>query len=114
MPDAPPTAPVLDQIARRSSAEEIFDYLCLPYDPQVVNVARLHVMKRFGTYLQAARLSALEDDAAFLAARDCLLRAYEDFVGTAPRQVGVFKVFADQKAKRFVGLEALRLAEGTK
>ncbi|MCB6178319.1 nitrogen fixation protein NifW [Rhodobacter sp. Har01] len=105
---------VLDELSGLSSAEEIFAFLGLAFDAQTLNVARLHIMKRFGAYLDTADLSGLDAEATRAALRDCLARAQEDFTGTAPRLVGVFKVFADQKAKRLVGLNSLRLAEDAK
>ncbi|MGF1659230.1 MAG: nitrogenase stabilizing/protective protein NifW [Rubrimonas sp.] len=103
---------VLDHIDSLSSAEEIFTYLLLPYDQQVLNVARLHVMKRFGAYLGEADLAGTAPEATFLACRALLKRAYGDFVESSPRAEKVFKVFRDEEAKlraRFVGLDALQV-----
>ena len=104
---------VLDHIGDLSSAEDIFSYLLLPFDEDVVNVSRLHIMKRFGTYLREADFGGMEDDAVFLKARQILKSAYGDFVSSTPLKEKVFKVFHDEAEKqraRFVGLDSLRLA----
>ena len=63
---------VLDHLGRLSSAEDIFTYLLLPYEEEVVNVSRLHIMKRFGAYLRDADFGGLDEEGVFLAARQVL------------------------------------------
>ena len=92
-----------------SSAEEFFEYLALPYDPAVLHVTRLHVLKRFNQYLNASKSETadLDSGARFQAYRELLLRAYEDFIRSTPAQEKVFKVFQDAEGAH-VGLESLR------
>ncbi len=102
---------VLDHINKLSSAEDIFTYLLLPHDAQVVNVSRLHIMKRFGAYLREASFGGLVEEEVFLKCRQLLKRAYGDFVDSTPMAEKVFKVFRDEEEKRknrFVGLDALK------
>ncbi len=104
---------VLDHVANLSSAEDIFTYLLMPFDEEVLNVSRLHIMKRFGTYLRDADFDGMDEDTTFLKARQVLKRAYSDFVQSTPLKEKVFKVFHDEAEKhqaRFVGIESLRLA----
>ena len=104
---------VLDHLGRLSAAEDIFTYLLLPYEQEVLNVSRLHIMKRFGAYLGAADVAGQDDEGVFLAARQMLKQAYADFLDSTPLKEKVFKVFRDEEAKakaRFVGLDSLRLA----
>jgi len=104
---------VAQHILGLSSAEDIFTYLLMPYEQEILNVSRLHIMKRFGAYMKAAGLDGLDDDAAFLEARRQLKRAYLDFIDSTPIRERVFKVFKDQDEKmraKFVGIEALKLA----
>lgn len=103
---------VLDHVNKLSSAEEIFTYLLLPFEQEVVNVSRLHIMKRFGTYLRDADFTGMDAEATFLHARQILKRAYQDFVESTPIAEKVFKVHRDEDEKRkarFVGLDALTL-----
>lgn len=113
MPPEPAQGPLLDRLSRLSSAEEIFAVLGLGPDVQVLNVSRLHVMKRFGAYLaQTDFASRTEAEVADLC-RAALLRAQEDFRASTPLQEKVFKVFETQAGRqkaRFVGLETLTVA----
>lgn len=102
---------VLDHINKLSSAEDIFTYLLLPHDQHVVNVSRLHIMKRFGAYLRDANFGGLVEDEVFVQCRQLLKQAYADFVESTPIKEKVFKVFRDEEEKlknRFVGIDALK------
>ena len=92
-----------------SSAEEFFEYLALPYDPAVLHVNRLHILKRFNRYLEADKPEMVDLDSAvrFRVYRTLLARAYEDFMRSTPAQEKVFKVFQDAQGAH-VGLENLR------
>ncbi|MAC76526.1 MAG: nitrogenase stabilizing/protective protein NifW [Rhodobacteraceae bacterium] len=113
MPKDFETTGVLDHINGLSSAEDIFTYLLMPHEQEVLNVSRLHIMKRFGGYLREADFTGLDEHETFLAARRLLKQAYGDFVTSTPLQEKVFKVFRDEEEKlkaRFVGLDSLKLA----
>ena len=85
---------VLEQLSKLSSAEDFFRYLDVLYYPAVLNVARLHILKRMGDNL---RKTAAETDEAKARAffRAHLERAYQDFVNSSPIQERVFKVHKD-------------------
>lgn len=104
---------VLDHIAGLSSAEDIFTYLLLPYEQEVLNVSRLHIMKRMGQYLRTADFSGMDEEAVFLEARRLLKQAYMDFVESTPLKEKVFKVFTDkaeEHARKFVSIDTIGLA----
>jgi nitrogenase-stabilizing/protective protein len=86
---------ILTDLSKLSSAEEFFAALDVPYDPAIVNVARLHIMRRMGQYLRGDALENLDDDAARQACRLHLQTAYEDFVRSSPIAERVFKVHQD-------------------
>lgn len=86
---------IMSELGRLSSAEDFFIALDLPYDPAIVNVARLHIMRRMGQYLRGAELSDDDDAAARQACRSFLETAYGDFVRSSPIAERVFKVHQD-------------------
>lgn len=101
----------LDTLAGLSSAEEFLDFLKVPYDPQVVRVNRLHILKRFHDYIGQAGLPGDVDpgdlDQAYAGA---LERAYADFVVSNAATEKVFKVFQQAEASKkanFVPLAAI-------
>ena len=99
---------MIKQLTQFSAAEEFLDYFGIPYEESVVNVNRLHILKRFYQYMrQEKNLGALDEVAMFDQYRVFLLRAYEDFVHSNAAQERVFKVFQDADAKSF-GLDKLK------
>jgi nitrogenase-stabilizing/protective protein len=98
---------LLDRMRSLSAAEEFFDLLKVPYDPAVLRVARLHILRRMGQYLSGESLAAMTDDAAEEACRAMLARAYADFEASSPLNERVFKVLKDAVAPKGVGFVSL-------
>lgn len=93
---------MIQQLTQLSSAEEFLDYFSIPYEESVVNVNRLHILKRFYQYLRQKKVSAeLDEVTIFKHYRSALMRAYEDFLHSTPAKEKVFKVFQDAEAKSF-------------
>ncbi len=102
---------VLEQLSKLSSAEEFFGFLDLCYDPSVLNVARLHILRRMADNLRNA--SAEPDEATAKAYfRSHLERAYQDFVTSSPIQERVFKVHQDAIRSKVTPLVQLSLPTG--
>ena len=94
-----------------SAAEEFLDYFQIPYEESVVNVNRLHILKRFNQYLRATPGTAeMDDDTLAGVCREALTKAYSDFVSSTPAQEKVFKVFQDTDGKQHVSLDSMRSA----
>ncbi len=105
---------IMSELATLSSAEDFFIALDLPYDPAVLNVARLHIMRRMGQYLRdAGAAEQADDDEMRRACRAHLDAAYQDFLRSSPIQERVFKVHQDAikpvapPVKPFVPLSSL-------
>ncbi|WP_322514452.1 nitrogenase stabilizing/protective protein NifW [Rhodopseudomonas palustris] len=111
-PQAP--AEIIGQLQRAASAEEFFQLLDVAYDPSVVNVARLHILKRMGQYLAGEDLDGLPVPEATARCKAVLERAYADFVASSPLDQRVFKVLKDAVAPKsprrpaFVSLDDLK------
>ncbi len=89
---------VLDQLKQASSAEDFFTLLGVAYDAKVVNVARLHSLRRMAQYLASEDFSDLADAVIAERCKAMLERAYGDFVESTPIDQRVFKVHQDAVA----------------
>jgi nitrogenase-stabilizing/protective protein len=105
---------VLDKLKRLSSAEDFFATLGVAYDEAVLRVARLHILKRMGQYLNSDELDGLPDALAAARAKATLQRAYADFERSSPLAERVFQVLKNHDPKRpvtpktaFVGLDEI-------
>ena len=92
-----------------SSANEFLDFFGIPYDETVVNVNRLHILKRFYQYLHKAEgLAELDEVGMFTRYRELLVRAYQDFTTSNAATEKVFKVFQDAGGQQHVSVSKLR------
>jgi nitrogenase-stabilizing/protective protein len=92
-----------------SSAEDFLHFFGIPFDEHVVQVNRLHILKRFFQYLHRSDdLAALDEVAMFRRYRELLLQAYGDFVNSSAQKEKVFKVFQDAEGQQAVALTGLR------
>ena len=106
-----------DRLKALSSAEDFLVFFGVAFDERVVQVNRLHILKRFYQYLHGSEgLAALEEVEMFRRYREMLARAYQDFVRSTPAREKVFKVFQDADGTQHVQLASLRdsLAERRK
>lgn len=88
----------LAEFDRLKDAEEYFEFFQLAYDPKVVNVNRLHILKQFSQYIreidaEAADLSEAEKLQQYQAA---LVKAYEVFLTSNSLETKLFKVFHEK------------------
>lgn len=92
-----------------SSANEFLAFFGIAYDERVVNVNRLHILKRFYQYLHRSEgLEQLDDVELFRRYRELLLQAYTDFTVSDARTEKVFKVFQDADGRQHVAASSLR------
>src|SRR3954452_19861685 len=106
---------LVDRMRHLSAAEEFFALLGVSYDPQVLHVARLHILRRMAKYLADTALDSLTDDAAAEACGAALARAYADFVVFSPLEQREFKVLRDADRPRnlgFVPFSAIAVPSG--
>ncbi|RAI45932.1 nitrogenase stabilizing/protective protein NifW [Rhodoplanes roseus] len=102
----------LTRLKTAGSAEEFFTVLGVAYDPTVLNVARLHILKRMGEYLAGDELDGIPEPIAVARCQSVLARAYEEFVASSPLEQRVFKVLKEavepKAPKNFVPLDELK------
>ncbi|MFA5951979.1 MAG: nitrogenase stabilizing/protective protein NifW [Hyphomicrobium sp.] len=105
---------MLEELNKASSAEDFFALLGVEYDPKVVSVARLHILRRMGQYLHREDFGAVPDDVVTERCKAFLEKAYADFVASSPIEERVFKVLKDAvapaqpKTPQLVTLTALK------
>ena len=91
---------ILARLTQLSAAEEFFDALGVTYDPNVLHVARLHILKRMGEYLKTEDFEGLPDSIIAARAKATLQRAYSDFESSSPLRQRVFRVLKDHDPDR--------------
>lgn len=89
-------ANIVKRLHGLSSAEDFFNTLGIPYDQDILNVARLHILKRMGQYLAEEDFEGLGDRIIAARARSTLERAYSEFAVASPLSQRVFKVLKDR------------------
>ena len=83
---------ILDDLRGLSSAEDFFAYLDVPFERRVVDVARLHILRRMAEYLAKDSLEGMDDATAREHCRAHLSAAYADFVAKSPIDERIFAV----------------------
>lgn len=97
------------KLRQLSAAEDFLDFFGVAYEKRVVNVSRLHILKRFYQYIrQEPHLPENNEQALYQCYRNLLIRAYEDFVKSTPAQEKVFKVFQEAEGHQHVMLQNLK------
>lgn len=100
---------LVSSMQQLSAAEEFFDFFGVDYAPQVVQVNRLHILKRFQQYLAREPVAEWLPEAGQRDAyRNLLQRAYLDFVASDAVTEKVFKVFQDARGVQTVSMNKLK------
>ncbi len=100
---------ILDKLQGLSAAEEFFAALDVPFEQTVLNVSRLHILKRFNENMAGAKVAELAESAQFEACQSCLAAAYADFLTSSGVKEKMFKVFKDQAPPTgFVSIDQLK------
>lgn len=83
-----------DALAELESAEDFLNFFAVPFERDVVQVNRLHILQRFHDYLAREPHGNTEGDEATRTAvyRRCLGLAYDDFVRSDALGERVFRV----------------------
>jgi nitrogenase-stabilizing/protective protein len=89
-------------------AEQYFEFFNLPYDPQIVNVNRLHILQKFSQNVKAIEATATASSEAERLSefRAALEQAYGVFLTSNAVEQKLFKVF-NEKPQNIVLLSEL-------
>lgn len=97
----------LTEFNQLHNAEDYFEFFDLPYDPQIVNINRLHILRKF-SQLMAEVDPTLSDGQKLEAYRHALENAYAVFLTSSSVEEKLFKVF-QQKPKNVVLLSDIEM-----
>ncbi|HLO49079.1 MAG TPA: nitrogenase-stabilizing/protective protein NifW [Kamptonema sp.] len=80
------------------NAEEYLDFFGLPYDPQFVNVNRLHILQKFSSFIKSIDSESpdLNESEKLERYQVALQKAYDTFTTSSPLDEKLFKVFNDK------------------
>ncbi len=111
-PPATAQSDILAKLNAASSAEDLFTLLGVAYDVKVLNVARLHILRRMGQYLVSEDFKGVPEPEIAARCQAVLERAYNDFATSSPLDQRVFKVLKDAvappKPPTFIPLNTLK------
>lgn len=98
----------LAEFNQLTDAEQYFEFFNLPYDPQVVNVNRLHILQKFSNFVKqmGSDWASLSEAEQLNQYRGALQRAYDLFLSTSALDEKLFKVF-NQKPQNVVLLSEI-------
>jgi nitrogenase-stabilizing/protective protein len=99
---------IVNALGKLSSAEEFLNFLEVAYDQRVINVNRLHILKRFNQYMALHSFIGAGDAAIKAEYKALLERAYGDFVKSDAVTEKVFKVFQDATGVKKFSVDSLR------
>ena len=91
---------IIEKLKSLHSAEEFFEVLGVEYQPEVLQVLRLHILRRMGQYLVSAEFEGKSEEETFEATRSMLAQAYADFIKSNPMAERVFKVLKEHDPNR--------------
>jgi nitrogenase-stabilizing/protective protein len=93
---------ILDKLKKTHQAEDFFKILGVTeYDPKVLDVARLHILRRMAQYIvNDEELATQSDEVVQARCKEFLEHAYADFLKSSPIQERLFKVHKDAVAEK--------------
>jgi nitrogenase-stabilizing/protective protein len=97
----------IEEFKKLTDAEEYFKFFELEYDPKLVNVNRLHILKKFSQFIsEIDSNSELTNEEKLNQYSLALQQAYQTFLESSPQEQKLFKVFKD-KPKNVITLTEL-------
>lgn len=88
----------LAQFQQLVNAEDYLDFFDLAYDPQVVNVNRLHILQKFSTLIKDIDVTSASESEVLAQYKAALEQAYTTFITASAQDEKLFKVFNEKPA----------------
>ncbi|WAL58428.1 nitrogenase-stabilizing/protective protein NifW [Thermocoleostomius sinensis] len=86
----------LSEFNQLTDAEQFFDFFDLPYDPNIVNVNRLHILQKFSALIKQLNDDQFSEIEKLDYYRSALQQAYTLFLTSNSLEQKLFKVFNDK------------------
>jgi nitrogenase-stabilizing/protective protein len=99
---------IMQALSQLSSAEEFMEFFGVQFDQRVLNVNRLHILKRFNQYISRHEFASSDEVALKSEYRALLEKAYTDFVASDAVTEKVFKVFQEAAGVKTFSIDSLR------
>jgi nitrogenase-stabilizing/protective protein len=84
---------LIEKVDSPSTAEELFDFLDVPYERSVITIHRRNILRHFHQYMHAFNLEEFNEYEQRYLCRVQLTRAYHDFERSTTAKENVFKIF---------------------
>ncbi|MCS6813152.1 MAG: nitrogenase-stabilizing/protective protein NifW [Cyanobacteria bacterium] len=88
----------LAQFQQLVNAEDYLNFFELAYDPQVVNVNRLHILQKFSTLIKDIDVASASESDVLAQYKAALEQAYTTFTIASAQDEKLFKVFKEKPA----------------
>jgi nitrogenase-stabilizing/protective protein len=96
------------RLTKLTSAEDFLEFFGVPYEESVLNVSRLHILKRFFQYMRQEHVMDMTNETEmFKLMRNLLAKSYDDFIHSTPAKEKVFSVLQNADGQR-VSVSSLR------
>jgi nitrogenase-stabilizing/protective protein len=86
----------LAQFDQLVNAEEYLEFFEIPYDPQFVNINRLHILQKFSSLMRAIETTDVPEAELLDRYQGALQQAYDTFKASSPLDEKLFKVFNEK------------------
>ncbi len=86
----------LAEFDQLTDAEQYFEFFGLSYDPKVVSINRLHILKQFSNAIKQSDVVGLSEAEKLEVYRKALIQAYDLFLSSSGIEQKLFKVFNEK------------------
>ncbi len=85
----------LAEFNQLTEADQYLQFFDLPYDPEIVNVNRLHILQKFSNLIKELDLTGASEEEALNQYAQALQQAYNLFLSSNSLEQKLFKAFKE-------------------